>query len=152
MPRWFLKHDWGCILKFSHTKFTKNILSTGLKDYGEGRLKVLISSEVQAIIELLAQVPQDQDIEEAKQLMKSLTAVHIENTITLLKACNYIKAKRLFLLLADLCGHAWIKKIVIKDLNLGIGPRNLYPGGKYNNQYQITVPESLYLEEGYEHK
>jgi hypothetical protein len=56
--------------------------------------------------------------------------------------------KRLFLLLAEECRHAWVRRVAIDSIDLGVGPRNLTPGGKLHKKYRITVPTSILSGEG----
>ncbi len=62
---------------------------------------------------------------------------------TLLQRCASIKAKRLFLALADRHHHAWLSHVSLQNVDLGHGKRVLVPGGKLNAKYQITLPADL---------
>ena len=58
---------------------------------------------------LLPALPNYADFEEARQLMEGLATLCpglLQNT---LRACRSVKAKRLFLALADIVGHEWNK-------------------------------------------
>lgn len=39
--------------------------------------------------------------------------------------------------------HAWLKYLDLKGVNLGKGKRALFPGGKLDSKYQITLPADL---------
>ncbi|MEK6654555.1 MAG: type IV toxin-antitoxin system AbiEi family antitoxin domain-containing protein, partial [Thermodesulfobacteriota bacterium] len=54
-----------------------------------------------------------------------------------------IKAKRLFLFLAEKCGHAWVNKLDISKVRLGSGKRLIVRGGRLDKKYQITVPSEI---------
>ncbi|MGY0553876.1 type IV toxin-antitoxin system AbiEi family antitoxin domain-containing protein [Vreelandella sp. 2A-K22] len=58
----------------------------------------------------------------------------------LLRHCNSIKAKRLFLALADRYQHAWLRRLSLGEVELGSGKRVLVPGGRLHSIYQITLP------------
>ena len=61
----------------------------------------------------------------------------------LLQHCDSVKAKRLFLALADRHRHAWLAHVTLQNVDLGSGKRVLVPGGKLNAKYQITLPADL---------
>lgn len=143
LPRWFTKHDWKAKIEYRSGHLFLDVNKAGLKEYQEGQISVLISDEVRALFEFLSLVPKSQSLEEAKDIMLGLSSVHPKRVNTLLHACTSIKVKRLFLLLAEECGHNWVKKLDLKDLELGTGSRNLTPGGKFHSKYKITVPASI---------
>jgi len=57
----------------------------------------LVSEPERAILELLAEVPQRQSVEESKQLMQGLVALRPRLQQQLLRACTSVKTVRLFL-------------------------------------------------------
>lgn len=61
----------------------------------------------------------------------------------LLRLCPNIKAKRLFGWLSQRHDHAWVKHIKWDKVDLGKGKRSLIKGGRYNDQWQITVPRKM---------
>lgn len=146
LPRWFTNHDWKAKVEYRSGHLFLNAMEIGLHEFKDGQLSVLISDELRAMFEFLSLVPKEQSIEEAKDLMLGLSSVHPKRVNALLHACTSIKVKRLFLLLAEECGHNWIKKLDLKDLDLGTGPRNLTPGGKFHRKYKVTVPASILSE------
>lgn len=104
---------------------------------------LVFSSEERAILELLQYVPERESIYEAFVLLQGLGNLRPERVTTLLKACRSIKAKRLFLALAARIEHAWFKHVDVKGVDLGSGKRALFPGGKLDSKYQITLPADL---------
>lgn len=146
LPRWFTQHDWGDKIQYHSGKLFDSYSSAGLELFKEGQIEISISNEVRSMLEILSLVPKEQSIEEAKELMSGLVSVRPQTAQMLLKLCTSIKAKRLFLLLAEECNHAWLNKIDQKQIELGSGPRNLFPGGKLSQKYQITVPGSVFSE------
>lgn len=104
---------------------------------------LVFSSEERAILELLQYVPERESIYEAFVLLQGLGNLRPERVTTLLKACRSIKTKRLFLALAARIEHAWFKHVDVKGVDLGSGKRALFPGGKLDSKYQITLPADL---------
>jgi hypothetical protein len=66
----------------------------------------------------------------------------------LLEACTSVKVKRLFLFMAEMTGHAWVKYIKQELLDLGAGKRSIIPNRAYVQKFQITVPKELIRGEG----
>lgn len=147
LPAWFVNYKWKEDLHLIGDKFLATHISEGLEPLSNTENEILISSDLRAMLELLTLVPTNQSFDEARELMRGLTDAHPKQAINLLKGCRSVKAKRLFLLLAEVCGHEWVKKINNKEIYLGSGVRQLVPGGKLNKKYQIIIPASLYLEE-----
>jgi hypothetical protein len=58
----------------------------------------------------------------------------------LLEKCTSVKVKRLFLHLAELHRHPWVRQLDPTKVDLGSGKRALVPGGKLDPKYLITVP------------
>ena len=143
LPRWFTTYNWKLDVQYRSGRLFSNSTKDGLKNYDEGKISVLMSDETRAMFEFLSLVPQEHSIEEGKDLMSGLASVHPARVNSLLKACNSIKVKRLFLLLAEECGHSWMKRVEVEGLDLGTGPRNLTPGGKLHKKYKVTVPASI---------
>jgi hypothetical protein len=77
--------------------------------------------------------------------MQSMTMLRPTRVATLLKACTHIKAKRLFLFLAEHYQHPWLKKLDISEVDTGRGKRSVVPGGKLDATYMITVPERFHV-------
>ena len=92
---------------------------------------------------VLSLVPQEQSFEEAKLLMEGLSTLRPQAVQELLEVCNSIKAKRLFLFLAEACNHEWIKKINFLTIDLGNGKRVIEKNGVLDSKYNITVPKVL---------
>lgn len=104
---------------------------------------LVFSSEERAILELLQNVPERESIYEAYVLLQGLVTLRPERVSALLRACHSIKAKRLFLALSERLGHAWFKHLDLKRVDLGTGKRSLFPGGKLDAKYQITLPADI---------
>ncbi len=143
LPRWFTAYNWKSDIQYRTGRLFRNSVEEGLKNFDEGKITVRISDDVRAMFEFLSLVPKEHSIEEGKDLMSGLTSIHPVRVNVLLKACTSIKVKRLFLLLAEECGHSWMKRVVVEGLDLGTGPRNLTPGGKLHKKYKVTVPASI---------
>ncbi|HQU44753.1 MAG TPA: type IV toxin-antitoxin system AbiEi family antitoxin domain-containing protein [Pirellulales bacterium] len=87
--------------------------------------------------------PAEADLVECFQLMEGLANLRPKLVQQLLAACTLVKAKRLFLYLAEKANHQWLRYVDRSALDLGSGSRSLAQGGTYVSKYQLVVPESL---------
>ncbi len=147
LPKWFMNYNWESDIRYSSSGILAAGTQEGLVEYREREICVLISGDIRAMIEILSFAPLEYGLDEAKDLMLGLTSVHPLAAQKLLRQCKSIKAKRLFLLLAEECGHDWALKIDLKGIDLGTGPRNLTPGGRLHKKYLVTVPASVLAED-----
>lgn len=104
---------------------------------------LIFSTEERAILELLQDVPERESIYEAQVLLRGLVGLRPQRLSRLLRSCQSVKAKRLFLALADRIGHSWFKHLDLKDVDIGKGKRSLFPGGKLDSKYGVTLPADL---------
>lgn len=109
-----------------------------------GAHPLIISSPAAAILEVLLDVPEKISFEHADQLMQGLTTLSPRRVQLVLEWCKNVKAKRLFLWLAERNNHAWFKKLDLGKVDLGTGSRSLAKGGKFDSKYKITVPEDMW--------
>jgi hypothetical protein len=105
-----------------------------------GAFSIRSSTPERAILEMLDGVPSKQTFSEAKLIFENLTTLRSQLVQTLLEQCNSIKAKRLFLYLAEECHHAWFTKLKLSQIELGKGKRSIGPNGRLNAKYLIVVP------------
>jgi len=94
-----------------------------------------------AIMEVLQQVPIEQDFTEAVQLMESLPYMRAKKVQLLLEKSTSIKAKRLYLYLGEKFNHKWVEKIDRSKINLGSGKLMLIKNGTYDTQFKMTIPD-----------
>jgi len=130
--------------------FTADMQKDQLLEQGLKRQKVfsgagaiVCSTPERAILELCDSTPSAALVYEADTLMQSLATLSPKRVTTLLRYCNSIKAKRLFLALADRYQHAWLRRLPLDEVELGSGKRVLVPGGRLHPIYQITLPRDL---------
>jgi hypothetical protein len=74
------------------------------------------------------------------KLMPNLRADLIQE---LLVNCLSIKAKRLFLFIAEICRHKWFYKLDINKIEIGTGARQIAKNGIYIKKYKICVPREI---------
>ncbi|MBP6070380.1 MAG: type IV toxin-antitoxin system AbiEi family antitoxin domain-containing protein [Candidatus Accumulibacter sp.] len=105
--------------------------------------EVVFSTSERAMLEFCDDRPSPALVYEADALMQGLTGLRPDLVGQLLRICTSVKAKRLFLALAERHQHAWLKRVELADVDLGSGKRVLVPGGRLNAKYLITLPADL---------
>ncbi|MFC4276720.1 type IV toxin-antitoxin system AbiEi family antitoxin domain-containing protein [Achromobacter aloeverae] len=104
---------------------------------------LVFSTSERAMLELCDGVSDTSLVYEADALMQAMTTLRPQRVGLLLRHCRSIKAKRLFLALADRHRHAWLSHVPLDGVDLGRGKRALVPGGHLHPTYQITLPGDL---------
>jgi hypothetical protein len=104
---------------------------------------VVISTPERAVLELCDETADSALVHEANALMQGLVTFRPQLVSNLLQHCASIKAKRMFLALADRHRHAWLAHVSLQNVDLGRGKRVLVPRGKLNAKFQITLPADL---------
>lgn len=144
LPAWLNKIP-ECQFRFrvSTRQLFKHGFAEGIIAWQFHEFEIQISSPERAIIELLSNVPQQYTFEEAYLLMENLSRLRSEIVQTLLEKCSSVKAKRLFLYLAEQCQHEWLDELNIKKINLGVGKRKIGSGGIFDSKYKISIPKIM---------
>ncbi|MDY0926902.1 type IV toxin-antitoxin system AbiEi family antitoxin [Pantoea trifolii] len=101
------------------------------------------SGPEKAILEVLNDVPKKISFEHADQLMQGLSTLSPRKIDALLRACSSIKAKRLFMWLAERHNHAWLKHLQPEAYDFGAGKRELARSGRLDSKWNITVPKEM---------
>jgi hypothetical protein len=110
---------------------------------GTGGAMVIMASAERAMLELCDDKPGTALILEADAVMQGLTGLRPDLVTRLLRQCRSVKAKRLFLALAERNRHPWLARVPLADVDLGSGKRVLAKGGRLHPKYLITLPEAL---------
>lgn len=124
---------------------SKQVRAEGLTvhPWGAWNWPLIVSSPERAILEFLDELPDDEDFHQADVLMEGLGTLSPNRLNKLLVDCRSVKVKRLFLFFASRHGHAWLKRLDRKAINLGSGKRMLVKGGRLDPKFQITVPKDF---------
>lgn len=111
--------------------------------WGQWNWPLSVSTPERAILELLYELPDNETFHQADVLMEGLSTLSPSRLQALLVDCHNVKVKRLFFFFAERHGHAWLKRLDRKAIDLGRGKRSLVKGGRYDAKHMITVPEDL---------
>jgi hypothetical protein len=139
LPTWFRRLPWAGRVRHVRTDFLP--VDLGLREHQAEGYVVRVSAPERAILEFLLHEKSDADgYEHARLVFEGLGTLRPTLVQTLLEQCSSVKVKRLFLHLAELHGHPWVKQLDLGKVSLGSGKRVLVPGGRLDPKYLITVP------------
>lgn len=150
VPKWINKFciDNNCKLRFiQQSIFKKDFYLVSFK---YNKMNISISSTERAVFEMLSLIKTKNDYFDALKYFELLGELRADVVKHLLKECNSIKAKRLFLYLSEIYGKKYLEKIDKESINLGKGVRKIVnDGGKsvYIKNYNIEIPKGGYFNE-----
>ena len=88
---------------------------------------------------MLYLVPAKVTLNEAYQVIETLSLVKPKEFQMLLEKCSSIKVKRLFLYMAEKVNYNWFNRLDLTKIDLGKGVREITKGGKHNKKYNIII-------------
>ena len=93
------------------------------------------------MLELIHQSDDEMLFSGVADVLSGLATLSPKRLQKLLEACNSIRVKRVFLLLARNANHAWYGRIDRSSIDMGKGKRQIIRGGRLDKEFLITVPE-----------
>jgi hypothetical protein len=143
LPKWFAERDWGVSVSFQAPALfePQDVPSLQLHQPAREAFELWISTPERALFELLHSTPDALLFEAPAEVFAGMASLRPGKVQALLEACRSVKLKRVFLLLARYYNHAWYRRLDPSKVDLGKGKRQLYPGGRLDKQFLITVPE-----------
>lgn len=93
--------------------------------------------------ELLSAIPLKISFEHAAQIFQGLTTLSPRKVQSILERSRSIKTNRLYLFLSRYYALPFVSRIDESRINMGSGKRQIIPGGRFDQQYQITVPKDF---------
>ncbi len=143
LPHWFNYFKSRFNILYSTTNLFPKQSKKSLSDYSFHQFSIEISAPERAALELAYHIPKHVSLQETSLIFENLTTLQSPIVQKLLEICSSIKAKRIFLFLAEKNQHLWFKHINIKTINLGKGKRVIEENGVLDKTYDITVPKTL---------
>ncbi len=113
------------------------------QSFGQWDREIQIATLELALFEQLIEAKIETDIVAIDRQLEGMANLSPARLNLLLGLCPNVKAKRLFGWLATRHNHAWVKHVKWDEIDLGAGKRSIIQGGRYNNQWQITVPREM---------
>lgn len=141
LPAWFKNYKWGIDIRYVMTGLFEKDIALGLTTYNTGNYEIKISSPERAALEFCYDVPIRESFDELDQIMSGLITLRPRMVQELLEKCGSIKAKRLFMYLAEKHDHTWVNKLELERVDFGTGKRSLCNNGHYDSRYKIVVPK-----------
>jgi len=108
---------------------------------GRDEWKLVYATEERAMLEMVNDIPRTETLDHADLVMQGLVGLRPARVTRLLGACASVKAKRLFLALAERHQHAWLSRLEWSAFNWGSGKRRLFAGESLHPKYQISWPK-----------
>lgn len=146
LPKWFREYDWGVKIHYSTLQLFEPVTELGMTEEDVGQYTIALSTPERAIMEVLYFVPKRESFKSARYLMEGLTTLRPNLVQKLLEKCQSAKVIRLFMFLAEECGHNWVDELDTSRMSLGKGKRVIVPGGRLDPIYNITVPNEPFVD------
>jgi len=140
IPLWFNEERLDVEILVTRTNLFPADCSDGFTEFKEKGFFIRISAPERAMMEMLHLVPKHAGFSESRLIMENLASLRPDLVQVLLEQCRSIKVKRMFLYMADKCGHNWLPALDLSKIDLGSGSRVIVPNGRYDAKYRITVP------------
>lgn len=136
-PSWLNEDEQQFELSFSKSSLLKR--ESFLTSYKAEGFELRVSTRELAIVEFIESLDLSSSLETAENYMTSLNTLRAEVVQKVLEECSSVKAKRVFLFLAEKLSLPFIKELNLNQVSLGAGKRVIVKGGELDKKYQITV-------------
>jgi len=143
LPAWFRQHNWRVKIIYSPTNLFPADCQEGFSEYQEKGFSLRISTPERAALEMVYHLPDEVSFEEAYLIAENLITLRPSVVQALLECCRSVKAKRLFMFLAEKHQHPWVQKLDLSKVFFGKGKRVIVKSGVLDSKYNITVPKSI---------
>src|SRR3989339_322501 len=138
---WFKTYNWNQKYKYTMTNFLQNCDDIGFVKHNFGNYELNISSRERAALEYCYDYQYNGSFGEMDHIISGLFDLRPNLVQTLLERCTSVKAKRLFMYLAEKHNLPCVKYLDLSRVTFGSGKRKLADKGHYNSKYKIVVPE-----------
>ncbi|MFO7582457.1 type IV toxin-antitoxin system AbiEi family antitoxin domain-containing protein [Guyparkeria sp.] len=146
VPKWMRNAEWSGRKAFHTESGLPTHLPGSFTDYQppSGAFALQVSTPERAVLEWIAVSTNallfSSDMVDTFSGLNTLRPRRLQ---ALLEGCRSVKTKRAFMVLARHAGHAWYRRLDRTRLDLGKGKRQLWPGGKLDKEYLVTVPQGF---------
>lgn len=146
LPKWF-RDNWGGEVRHIRTKLFPAMMAVTARQSPEG-FSLVCSTPEQAILEMLHLTPAEFDPVEVAQIIEGMTSLRPKVMQDLIEACTSIKAKRLFLYLAERANLRVVNGLDLTKIDLGKGKRAITATGRLTPKYDLLLPQELVRNDG----
>lgn len=142
MPKWFREFSEQGWLYSANNKLQlipeKDFKAVAIKGQ-----ELTVSCPELAAYEVVDGVGKQISFEHVAELFQGLVNLSPRKVQSILERSRSIQANRIFLFLSHYHDHQWAKRLDESVIELGTGKRQVVEKGRYNERYQITIPEAL---------
>ena len=138
MPKWFLTYPWGPGLWIKKSKFLPFNIAGSFSEIEHKEFAIRISAPERAILEMLTLVPAQQGFDEAFKIIENALTLRPSLMQELLRQCDSIKVKRLFLYMAEKAQLTVADRLLQNAIDLGQGKRVIVKNGRLDQKYLIS--------------
>ena len=142
LPKWFREFDGQNWLFYTNNKLTQ----TSEKDFitiSVNNREVKASSAELAAYEVVNSIGKHISFEHAAELFQGLVNLSPRRVQSILNRSDAVQTNRIFLFLSHYYQHQWCMRLDETQIHLGSGKRQVVAQGRFDEQYQITVPASF---------
>lgn len=142
LPGWLLQGEWDMTVSYQTSSFLGDDLLGVETQMVDGR-PLLVSSPERAMLEWLNMPHIETLLLDVYYVMEMLSTLRPELIQQLLERCTSVKAKRLFMYMAEKTNYPWVADIDKTKIDFGRGRRMIVARGRYIKEYNITIPSDL---------
>lgn len=144
LPKWFRKFPNQSWLYSNNSKLSE-LTDNDITAVSINGKEIKASSPELAAYEVVDAIKKHISFEHVAELFQGLVNLSPRKLQSLLSRSSAVQTNRIFLFLSHYYGHQWAKRLDESYIELGSGKRQVVAHGRYDERYQITVPESLVL-------
>jgi hypothetical protein len=140
LPKWFREfryQDWlycgNHKLELSPEKDLKTITVKGKE--------LTVSCPELAAYEVVDAIGKQISFEHVAELFQGFVNLSPRKVQAILERSRSVKTNRVFLFLSHYYDHQWAKRVDEAGISLGTGKRQVVENGRFDERYQITVPD-----------
>lgn len=142
LPKWFRefpKQDWF----YCGNHKLQIVPESDVKTITIKGKELTVSCPELAAYEVVDAIGKQISFEHTAELFQGLVNLSPRKVQSILERSNSIQTNRVFLFLSHYYDHQWGRRLDETRINLGAGKRQVAEKGRYDERYQITVPEIL---------
>lgn len=142
LPKWFREFpDQNWIYCGNHK--LQFISDKDLKQITVKGQTLTVSCPELAAYEVVDAIGKQISFEHVAELFQGLVNLSPRKVQAILERSNSVQTNRVFLFLSHYFAHQWVKHLDETVIKLGSGKRQVVEKGRFDERYQITVPEIL---------
>lgn len=147
LPSWLARTDVPVeFVEHKKVLFSRGEEEKGLTTilFGGWDWKINVASPERALMEMMADLPRKVSFPGVDAIMESVSTLRKDVVEDLLRDCQSVKVKRLFLWFAEKHRHLWFDQLQLDGVDMGKGKRVIEKAGRFDPKYLITVPNTGY--------